>query len=111
MRWAIGPYVLRGGRPEQDEESERQPLLEDPRDDHDEPLVDAVDEDDSMKKRVSKKALAGAEEFCKSDYTFFLYTHKLTNPFHCVYSQPTSYCRNPRHRSWSNQANSLVNIR
>ena len=76
--------MLRGGRPEQDEESERQPLLEDPRDDHDEPLVDAVDEDDSMKKRVSKKALAGAEEFCKSDYTFFLYTHKLTNTTLCL---------------------------
>lgn len=60
----MGPYALRGGRPD-DEESERQPLLEDPREDHDEPLVDAVEDDEPLKKRVPKKALEGAEEFCR----------------------------------------------
>ncbi|KAK9898182.1 auxin efflux carrier [Cystobasidium minutum MCA 4210] len=61
LRWAIGPYVLRGGRPEDD--GERQPLLTDPRNDHDEPLVDAVDDEEPVKKRVPKKTLAGAQEF------------------------------------------------
>lgn len=69
MRWAIGPYVLRGGRPEEDEDAERQPLLEDPRDGHDEPLVEAIEDDEPLKKRVPKKTLAGAQEFCKPDCT------------------------------------------
>lgn len=64
IRWAVGPYVLRGGRPEDD--GERQPLLQDPRGSHDEPLVDAVDDEEPLKKRVPKKTLEGAQEFCES---------------------------------------------
>jgi len=109
LRWAIGPYVLRGGRPETDEESERQPLLEDPRDGHDEPLVDAIDEEESLKKRVPKKALAGAEEFCEHiEHVPFPEHMPIDYP---LCSQSSSYCGNPCYCSWSNQANSMAHIR
>jgi hypothetical protein len=46
-------------------DAERQPLLEDPRSGHDEPLIDAVDEDEPLKKKLPKKALDESMKFCE----------------------------------------------